>query len=556
MAKSVVAPGERGELLEEKASRSALSVCCLTTGRSPARLAATLRLLRPVADEIVIALDDTAREVAPTLAEVADRILLFSPAEPADRQIAWLCGECRGDWIFNIDDDEIPSGMLVRALPLLVGRNDVTHCWIARRWLFPDVTTYLDESPWNAEYQLRLFMADERVLRFTDQFHRPIACNGPMRFVAAPLWHLDTALSSRDERERKALRYERLRRGMRIGAFSHNTGFYLPELRGDLAVQPVPRRDLQVIERVLRARPRSGGHASVDEPTPAAVDRAWPGAPHTPSLYESSITLLAAPQSFTAAVQETLDVRIKNLGDATWRRGDHAITVGTRWNDRVEGLRTSLPADVRPGESSVVPVHVLPPDEPGRHVLEVDLVHEQVRWFDRPLRLDVDVVRRRRVLVVGPADQLGPILDSVALVPDIEPLVVLEPDDPGCGLPRIEGIGRRLFGSDGTDGWRALPRAVALALRPPAAQPFARALSSADCLIILNDDVRSGAPPTRDRLRTLTMIRAARTRGVPVWRIGVGRPPSSFIDRLLQHAVAAGALSVSAESLTSLLGRI
>jgi hypothetical protein len=168
----------------------------------------------------VVALDVDAREAAASLAEVADRILLFSPAEPSDRPIAWLCSECRGEWIFNIDDDEIPSGMLVRTLPLLVGRNDVTHCWIARRWLFHDVSSYLDEAPWSAEYQLRLFMADERFLRFTDQFHRPIACDWPMRFVAAPLWHLDTALNSRDQRELKALRYERLRRGMRIGAFS------------------------------------------------------------------------------------------------------------------------------------------------------------------------------------------------------------------------------------------------------------------------------------------------------------------------------------------------
>jgi hypothetical protein len=269
--------------------------------------------------------------------------------------------------------------------------------------------------------------------------------------------------------------------------------------------------------------------------------------------------LLAAPQSFTAAVQQTLDVRVKNLGDATWRCGDHSITVGTRWDESVEGLRTSLPADVLPGESSVVPVHVLPPDELGRHVLEVDLVHEHVRWFDRPLRLEVEVGRRRRVLVVGLGDRLDPILDAAALVPDIEPLIVLEPGDPGCGVPRIEGIGRHLFGADGTDGWRALPRALALAARPlkpgvqPAAQPFVQALSSADCLIILNDDVRSAAPPTRDWLRTLTMIGAARRRGVPVWRVGAGRLPSSFVDRLLQRAVAAGALSVSIESLASLL---
>ncbi len=354
------------ERVGQGSSRPSLSVCCLTHGRSPIRLTAILRLLRPVADEIVVALDDRARESASMLAGVADRILLFSHAEPGDRPIVWLCSECRGDWIFNIDDDEIPSATLLLELPLLVGRRDVTHCWVARRWLYPDVTTYLDEPPWNNEYQLRLFQADDRFLRFTDQFHRPVACGGPMRFVEAPLWHLDTALGSRSERERKALRYERVRRGMRIGALSHNTGIYLPELRGNPAIQPVPPGELTSIERILRADAPGGGRTPIEEPAPWAVDREWPGEPHPGSLYESAITLLTHRPRFVAAVQQTIDVRIENLGDCVWRFGDDSITIGTRWDESNEGIRTSLPADVKPGESAVVPVHVIPPVESTR----------------------------------------------------------------------------------------------------------------------------------------------------------------------------------------------
>ena len=55
-----------------------------------------------------------------------------------------------------------------------------------------------------------------------------------MRFVDAPLWHLDTSINGYDARREKALMYERERRGMRIEGFSHNTGLYLPELRDDL----------------------------------------------------------------------------------------------------------------------------------------------------------------------------------------------------------------------------------------------------------------------------------------------------------------------------------
>jgi hypothetical protein len=41
-----------------------------------------------------------------------------------------------------------------------------------------------------------------------------------------------------------------------------------------------------------------------------------------------------------------------------------------------------------------VPVWVHAPAEPGAYVLELDLVHEHVRWFDAPLRIDMQVADR------------------------------------------------------------------------------------------------------------------------------------------------------------------
>ena len=524
-------------------SHASLSVCCLTGGRYLPRVAAILGLLRPVADEIVVAVDDRARESAALLGDVADRILLFSHAEPADRPIAWLIRSCAGDWIFNIDDDEIPSDGLVRELPLLVGRSDVTHCWVARRWLYPDLSTFLDQPPWNTEYQLRLFRADDRSLRFTDQFHRPVACTGPARFVDAPVWHLDTALATREERQRKALRYERACRGMRVGAFSHNTGLYVPELHAELALSPVPPRELTTIKATLLAPARRSEQLRMEEPSPDAVERDWPGTPHPPTLYDASISLLAAVPRLVGGVQQTIDVRVENQGDCVWRCGD-AITLGTRWDD-VEGIRTTLPADVAPGDAAVVPLHVIPPDEAGAHVLEIDLVHEHVRWFGRSLRVVVDVRVRRRVLVAGRVDRVAPLLDLIALTPEIEPVTVHEPEDEALGHPSVDGLGRFLFGPDRTDGWRALPRALGLVLRarrgdaPGGARPLVQALQGSELLIVADDDVLAGAAPTRDRARVLVLVATARLRGVPVWRIGAGASPNSLVDRVLQRMVRA-----------------
>ncbi len=107
-------------------------------------------------------------------------------------------------------------------LPEMVARRDITHAWIARRWLYPTTDTYLAEPPWSTEFQLRLLLADERFLQFSDVFHRPVVAHGPGLFIDAPLWHLDTAVNPVERRRHKAIAYEFARPGMRISGRSHN----------------------------------------------------------------------------------------------------------------------------------------------------------------------------------------------------------------------------------------------------------------------------------------------------------------------------------------------
>ena len=108
--------------------RVPLSVCCMTSGRRPDLLGGVLAPFRKVADEIVVAVESERLEaVRPAVAGVADRLLAFPAAAPADRPIAWLFRECAGRWIFNVDDDEVPSPALVDRLHELIRREDVTH---------------------------------------------------------------------------------------------------------------------------------------------------------------------------------------------------------------------------------------------------------------------------------------------------------------------------------------------------------------------------------------------------------------------------------------------
>src|SRR5438034_7970423 len=103
-----------------------LSVCCMTRGPA-ARVATMLELLRPVVDEIVVAVDDRAEPaVVAALGSVADRLVGYPYAEPVDRPLPWLHRQCSGRWLLTVDDDEIPSRGLLAALPQLVAADDVT----------------------------------------------------------------------------------------------------------------------------------------------------------------------------------------------------------------------------------------------------------------------------------------------------------------------------------------------------------------------------------------------------------------------------------------------
>src|SRR5207248_3092166 len=159
----------------------------------------------------------------------------------------------------------------------LCADEGVTHYWLPRRWLFPDASTYLDESPWRPDYQLRLVRTDPRFIRFSDEFHRPVLAEGPGRFPQLPLWHVDPLLRSFEQRLEKARRYERLRPGMRIGGRALNFAFYVPELRHDPRLARLPPEERAHVEAVLAAaRPSGHARAKVSKVTREEIDAHWP----------------------------------------------------------------------------------------------------------------------------------------------------------------------------------------------------------------------------------------------------------------------------------------
>jgi Glycosyltransferase sugar-binding region containing DXD motif len=109
-----------------------------------------------------------------------------------------------------------------------------------------------------------------------------------------------------------------------------------------------------------------------------------------------SVRLLEPDLRMYAGEQRGLLVEVRNTGNERWPGGLEAeprIRLSCRL-DGQEGPRTPLPAALDPSESGLAPVTVIAPDEPGSHELELDLVHEDVRWLGAGTSAELEVVSR------------------------------------------------------------------------------------------------------------------------------------------------------------------
>jgi SAM-dependent methyltransferase len=136
--------------------------------------------------------------------------------------------------------------------------------------------------------------------------------------------------------------------------------------------------------------------------------------------YRASIE---APVEVRCSAGEQIIVRVtvRNDGPLAWPAlgnddGTFSIRLGNHWRRRFgwmlqfNDVRAALPHDVAPGETVEIGFCVAAPAEPGRYVLEFDMVHENLHWFatlgSRTARVRVKVgpaVPRRGDAPLAPA---------------------------------------------------------------------------------------------------------------------------------------------------------
>ncbi len=357
------------------------------------RVAQIVRAMRPVADEVVVAVDSRV-DPAP-YAEVEAMVDRFLRAEwpgTLERALPWLHDQCHGEWILRLDGDELPSQALVDGLIDLDGLDGVMGATIRRAWLWGDGTRVLASSPWWPDPQLRLVANRPDLVRFPDLPHHGLQVDGPVGYLDEPIYHAALLAVDPSTRRSKALGYEHLNPGLRApGGVALNGGYYVPEVAGrPLRELPVGERDRESLAAFLHPRPPR----SAPVRRPVVELAAVLGEDHALGAeddgYQASITFGDGVLEVVAGSTLTVGVRVKNLGRGWWHpeASTTPTRLGSRWRgpdgDLVvaDGLRDPLPGAVEPGAEVAALVSVPVPAGPaGAYQLEVDLVHEHVRWF-------------------------------------------------------------------------------------------------------------------------------------------------------------------------------
>ena len=148
-----------------------------------------------------------------------------------ETHLAWLHGECAGDWVLRIDGDELVSPALVAALPELIaaattcGSTGSRGAGSTRRQRL--ATTSCPGRPTTTTGS----SATTPRLRFEATLHSGAVPQFPAQYSAEPFYHLLCAVETFERRSSHSLRYELAAAALLApGGGPLNATFYLPEL--------------------------------------------------------------------------------------------------------------------------------------------------------------------------------------------------------------------------------------------------------------------------------------------------------------------------------------
>jgi hypothetical protein len=342
-----------------------------------------------------------------TARALSDSVALADLDGLAENARGWTAERARGDWILALDDDELMAPGFADRLPDLLSSR-WSHFHLPVRWVVsgPDgELRWLRQFPWHPNQATRLFRNVSGTFHQSARLHSvwEVAGDGCSLYDEdVAIYHLNLALESREERERKIDdRY----RPMAVGGLPTCEEYYLyedydhtleygvvpPEVDGALAAEEAWPPGRRFPARVT--------HVSAPELALHRASRA-----SDPPIWSAEYLDHTTPEQLYTNRGCTVEVRVRNTSAATWgSSGEVAgrVVLSYRWRreDGVlvvpQGDIALLPRPCGPGEEATLTAGLWTPTEAGRYVLEWEMLCERVAWFsDRgvpPLAVSVEV---------------------------------------------------------------------------------------------------------------------------------------------------------------------
>jgi len=321
---------------------------------------------RGIFDDLAIFIDQ--KRATPGTVARAERVGTRVYQHNAEKWYEWDLGSmaraCESDWVFLIErDEQLSPEWQQNQWRQLLETTQLTHFWIPRRWMVSD-ERYIVSNPWCSDFQLRLFRNNLKGTAFPTKLHDTIhvpGSGGCFRNLA--MNHHVLWLCSRATREDRVRYYEQLRPN---GAAGH---YYLYE-------DHAPREA------------RLPGPVELDpdrEILPMA--RLWPEQMEKVSLKASGV-----PERIGASDLFWVDVEITNASAEVLHSRPPFVPVhlSYHWLDKVtrrtcvwDGYRSGLYPDAPANTTTRCNMMISAPDQPGRYLLQISVVQEEVCWFDQ-----------------------------------------------------------------------------------------------------------------------------------------------------------------------------
>lgn len=350
--------------------RPSLSVG-ITTRDSGSRLADVIVHARRFADEVIVGVDadsiDDTWEVASAYADIAYRFNHSNKLAPA---YIMPFQYCRGEWVFQLDDDEYMEEGFEEIFPELLGNPLFTHYHIARKWVVSlDPPQYMHAHPWYPDYQLRLMRNDSSLFWKPPRYHTGIVVAGPgARESRYAILHYEPLVCTPDMREKKLRRY-------RDGGFNILTEVYYGEKIGE-------RRLFKPLSILPQIKPK---HQNIDSEMKSCPINDFPS-------WGSKFLEIEFSQKVAASQPVVVTLHITNTGKMTWfpqSRSWPILNVGFHIKSasgemlEFNGSRIELSARVFPNETVKIVSTFVAPAKAGDYILTWDMVSEGECWFEQ-----------------------------------------------------------------------------------------------------------------------------------------------------------------------------